>query len=167
MQLRLPPGSQAKCGAYFSRAMARILAGLEGNCLAYLDDIVIFDKDFPSHLESLRKVFYRFRLHNIKASGNFYSPAQRNISAIQDYPKPTSTKAVKGFVGMANFFRKFIPNFVHIAAPLYALLKDQEPPLPATRPRKVTRMRQPPLSQPQPPATSFLLSRLAVPPSFA
>ncbi|KAL6735887.1 hypothetical protein Aduo_006287 [Ancylostoma duodenale] len=42
--------------------MSRILAGLEDNCLAYLDDIVIFNKDFPGHLDSLRKVFHRFRL---------------------------------------------------------------------------------------------------------
>ncbi|XGW34220.1 hypothetical protein V3C99_018220 [Haemonchus contortus] len=90
MQLRLSPGIQSKygwathrgiyqlvylpfglknAGAYYSRAMARILASLGGNCSAYLDGIVIFDKDFPGHLESLRKVFYRFRLHNIKASG--------------------------------------------------------------------------------------------------
>nr|CDJ98353.1 RNA-directed DNA polymerase (reverse transcriptase) domain containing protein [Haemonchus contortus] len=90
MQLLLNSASQAKCGwtthrgvyqfvylpfglrnagAYFSRAMSRILAVLEGNCLAYLDDIIVFDKDFPSHLNSLRKVFERFRLFNIKASG--------------------------------------------------------------------------------------------------
>ncbi|PIO59369.1 integrase core domain protein [Teladorsagia circumcincta] len=166
MQLLLSPESQEKCGwathrgiyqfvylpfglknagAYFSRAMSRILAGLEANCLAYLDDIVIFDRDFPSHLQSLRKVFYRFRLYNIKASGkklteiarshiNFlgheisgssYSPAERNIRAIQEFPTPTTTKAVKGFVGMANFFRKFIANFALIASPLYALLKDK------------------------------------------
>ncbi|PIO70483.1 reverse transcriptase [Teladorsagia circumcincta] len=166
MQLLLSPESQEKCGwathrgiyqfvylpfglknggAYFSRAMSRILAGLEANCLAYLDDIVIFDKDFPSHLQSLRKVFYRFRLYNIKASGkklteiarshiNFleheisgssYSPAERNIRAIQEFPTPTTTKAVKGFVGMANFFRKFIANFALIASPLYALLNDK------------------------------------------
>uniref|UniRef100_A0A7I4Z3Z2 RNA-directed DNA polymerase n=1 Tax=Haemonchus contortus TaxID=6289 RepID=A0A7I4Z3Z2_HAECO len=166
MQLLLSPESQEKCGwithrgiyqfvylpfglknagAYFCRAMSRILAGLEDNCLAYLDDIVVFDKDFPSHLASLRKVFHRFRLHNIKASGkklteiarskiNFlghelsghrYSPADRNIRAIRDFPTPTTNKEVKSFVGMANFFRKFIANFALIASPLYALLKDK------------------------------------------
>uniref|UniRef100_A0A7I4XWY3 RNA-directed DNA polymerase n=1 Tax=Haemonchus contortus TaxID=6289 RepID=A0A7I4XWY3_HAECO len=166
MQLLLSPESQEKCGwithrgiyqfvylpfglknagAYFCRAMSRILAGLEDNCLAYLDDIVVFDKDFPSHLASLRKVFHRFRLHNIKASGkklteiarskiNFlghelsghrYSPADRNIRAIRDFPTPTTIKEVKSFVGMANFFRKFIANFALIASPLYALLKDK------------------------------------------
>ncbi|CAJ0604217.1 unnamed protein product [Cylicocyclus nassatus] len=164
MQLLLSPESQEKCGwathrgiyqfvylpfglknagAYFSRAMSRILAGLEDNCLAYLDDIVVFNSDFPSHLSTLRKVFYRFRIYNIKASGKklseiarttitflgheisgrSYSPAERNLRAIQDFPTPTSIKEVKAFVGMANFFRKFIPNFSLIATPLYALLK--------------------------------------------
>uniref|UniRef100_A0A7I4Z6R8 RNA-directed DNA polymerase n=1 Tax=Haemonchus contortus TaxID=6289 RepID=A0A7I4Z6R8_HAECO len=166
MQLLLSPDSQEKCGwathrgiyqfvylpfglknagAYFSRAMSRILAGLEANCLAYLDDIVVFDRDFPSHLQSLRKVFYRFRLYNIKVSGkklteiarsrinflgheisgSYYTPAERNVRAIREFPSPSSTKAVKGFVGMANFFRKFIPNFASVASPLYALLKDR------------------------------------------
>ncbi|WKY10534.1 hypothetical protein Q1695_002697 [Nippostrongylus brasiliensis] len=77
MQLLLSPDAQAKCGwathrgvyqfvylpfvlrnagAYFSRAMAKILAGLEGKSLVYLDDIIIFSADFESHLEALRKV---------------------------------------------------------------------------------------------------------------
>ncbi|CAJ0590927.1 unnamed protein product [Cylicocyclus nassatus] len=166
MQLLLSPESQAKCGwathrgiyqfvylpfglknagAYFSRAMSRILAGLEENCLAYLDDIVVFDKDFPSHLSSLRKVFQRFRDFNIKVSGkklvdiarsrvtflgheisgDSYYPSDRNIQAIKNMPPPTSVKEVKRFLGMANFFRKFIPNFASIAAPLYELTKDK------------------------------------------
>ncbi|VDL83076.1 unnamed protein product [Nippostrongylus brasiliensis] len=166
MQLLLDKESQAKCGwathkgiyqfvylpfglrnagAYFSRAMARILAGLEDNCLAYLDDIIIFDKDFPSHLQSLRRVFERFRIFNIKASGkkltsiaqskitflgheisfDAYRPAERNTKAIKELPRPTTVKDVKTFIGMANFFRKFIRNFASIAAPLYDLCKDK------------------------------------------
>ncbi|XGW24300.1 hypothetical protein V3C99_006025 [Haemonchus contortus] len=139
------PFSLKNAGAYFSRAMSRILAGLEVNCLAYLEDIVVFDRDFPSHLQSLRKVFYRFRLYSVKVSGrklteiarpriNFlgheisgssYTPAKKNVRAIREFPSPSSTKAVKGFVGMANFFRKFIPKFASVASPLYALLKGK------------------------------------------
>ncbi|KHJ90333.1 hypothetical protein OESDEN_09825 [Oesophagostomum dentatum] len=132
-------------GAYSSRAMSRILEGLEDNCLAYIDDIVVFISDFPSHLDSLRKVFERFRSFNIKASGKklteiarshitflgheisgtSYIPAVRNVKAIVEFPTPTSTKAVKAFVGMSNFFRKFIQNFSLIAAPLYELVKGK------------------------------------------
>ncbi|PIO66570.1 reverse transcriptase [Teladorsagia circumcincta] len=152
MQLLLAPESQAKCGwathrgvyqfvylpfglrnagAYFCRAMSRILAGLDDNCLAYLDDIIIFDNDFESHLCSLRKVLDRFRTFNIKVSGkkltsiaqskitflgheitgSCYAPAERNISAIRDLPAPTSVRAVKGFLGMANFFPQIREGF--------------------------------------------------------
>ncbi|EPB67175.1 hypothetical protein ANCCEY_13729 [Ancylostoma ceylanicum] len=102
---------------------------MENNCLAYLDDIVIFNKDFPSRLASLREIFHKFRLFNIKASGqqicgDHYSPAERNLRAIKEFPKPTIIKEVESSVGMANFFRKFIANFSLIAAPLYTLLKD-------------------------------------------
>ncbi|PIO56570.1 reverse transcriptase, partial [Teladorsagia circumcincta] len=168
MQLLLSPESQAKCGwathrgiyqfvylpfglrnagAYFCRAMSRILAGLDDNCLAYLDDIIVFDQNFESHMQSLRKVLERFRIFNIKISGrkltsiaqtsitflgheissDSYRPAERNIKAIQDMPPPSSTKAVKAFLGMTNFFRKFIKDFALIAAPLYALCKDKVP----------------------------------------
>ncbi|KHJ88079.1 integrase core domain protein [Oesophagostomum dentatum] len=165
MQLLLAPESQAKCGwathrgiyqfvylpfglrnagAYFCRAMSRVLAGLEANCLAYIDDIIVFNNDFDSHLASLRKVLERFRIFNIKVSGkkltsiaqskitflgheisgNSYFPADRNVKAINDMPTPTSTKQVKSFLGMANFFRKFIKGFASLAAPLYDLCKN-------------------------------------------
>ncbi|PIO57981.1 reverse transcriptase, partial [Teladorsagia circumcincta] len=168
MQLLLSPESQAKCGwathrgiyqfvylpfglrnagAYFCRAMSRILTGLDDNCLAYLDDIIVFDSTFEGHLQSLRKVLERFRTFNIKVSGKkltsiaqpkitflgheisgaTYAPAERNIKAIRDLPTPTSVKAVKGFLGMANFFRKFVKDFASIAAPLHSLCKDKVP----------------------------------------
>lgn len=120
MQLLMTPQSQEKCGwathrgiyqfvylpfglrnagAYFCRAMSRILAEIDENCLACIDDIIVFNKDFDSHLQSIRKVFNRFRTFNIKTSGkklteiarpqitflgheisrDSYSPARRNI----------------------------------------------------------------------------------------
>ncbi|PIO63101.1 hypothetical protein TELCIR_15315, partial [Teladorsagia circumcincta] len=53
-----------------------------------------------------------------------YSPADRNIRAVKEFPTPTTAKEVKRFIGMANFFRRFIRNFASIAAPLYELTKD-------------------------------------------
>ncbi|PIO70757.1 hypothetical protein TELCIR_07378 [Teladorsagia circumcincta] len=123
--------------------MSRILSGLEDSCLAYIDDIIIFNKSFAEHLQALRTVFERFRVFNIKTSGkklteiaqskitflgheisyNSYSPADRNIRAMKEFPTPTTAKEVKRFIGMANFFRRFIRNFAGIAAPLYELTK--------------------------------------------
>uniref|UniRef100_A0A0N4WGV8 RNA-directed DNA polymerase n=1 Tax=Haemonchus placei TaxID=6290 RepID=A0A0N4WGV8_HAEPC len=163
MQLLLSPESQAKCGwathrgvnqfvylpfssrnagAYFCRAMSRTLAGLDDNCLAYLDDIIVFDNDFDTHLCSLRKVLDRFRTFNIKVSGkkltsiaqskitflgheisgSLYSPAERNLSAIRNLPAPTSVQSKASWVWSTSFVNS---RRTLLAAPFYALCKDK------------------------------------------
>ncbi len=47
------------------------------------------------------------------------------VRAVQDWPKPMSRKEVQRFSGFANFYRKFICNFSHIAAPLHALTSSK------------------------------------------
>jgi hypothetical protein len=44
-------------------------------------------------------------------------------TAIENYPRPTNVKQLKSYLGMASYYRKFIPKFSRIAAPLHALLK--------------------------------------------
>jgi hypothetical protein len=48
---------------------------------------------------------------------------QRKVEAIDIHQRPTNEKQLKSYLGMASYYRKFIPNFSRIAAPLYALLK--------------------------------------------
>jgi hypothetical protein len=48
---------------------------------------------------------------------------QRKVEAIENYPRPINKKQLKSYLGMANYYRKFIRNFSRIAAPLYALLR--------------------------------------------
>ena len=45
------------------------------------------------------------------------------IKAIIDWKAPTSAKGVLGFLGFANFYRRFIKDFSRIVAPLYSLIK--------------------------------------------
>lgn len=63
----LPFGLKS-ASSYFSRIMAKVLGGLEQNVLVYIDDILIYDKTFENHLNSIRKVLTRFREFNLKAS---------------------------------------------------------------------------------------------------
>ena len=49
------------------------------------------------------------------------SPNPARLQAVQDYPTPSSVKAVRQFVGLASYYRRFIPGFAKIAEPLHAL----------------------------------------------
>lgn len=140
----LPFGLKS-ASSYFSRIMAKVLGGLEQNVLVYIDDILIYDKTFENHLNSIRKVLTRFREFNLKASPKKcvfakreitflghkinkenYSPGDSNTTAVQNFPIPKNAKEVKRFVGMVGFFRKFIPNFATIAEPLTRLTRKDE-----------------------------------------
>lgn len=46
-----------------------------------------------------------------------------NIEAVRKAPKPQTKKQVRAFLGLAGFYRKFIPNFSAIAIPLSDLTK--------------------------------------------
>jgi hypothetical protein len=132
--------------AAFGRTMAHVLSGLD-DVIAYVDDILVYTKnnDVTLHLDSLRKVFERFRLFMLKLSPkkcvfgsnkmtylgfvideNGYRPSLTKIEVIKDLPQPSSVKEIKRFIGIASFFRKHIRNFSTIAEPLTKLTRKEE-----------------------------------------
>jgi hypothetical protein len=111
-------------------------------CLAYLDDVILFSFDLQSHLDRLNKLFQRLREANLrlkiskcnilqrKVSFLGYSISQRGvgtdpdkISAVRDWPVPTSLKQSRAFVGLCQYYHRFVPRFSEIAAPLHALTR--------------------------------------------
>ena len=88
--------------------MDLVLCGLTyESCLVYLDDIIVFSRDFDSHIERLRQVFYRLRMANLKLHMKKCSLFQRKVNflghvltesgievqkdkveAIQNWPRP-------------------------------------------------------------------------------
>jgi len=51
----------------------------------------------------------------------------KKIDTVKNFPQPKSVHEVRSFLGLANFYRRFIQNFAHIASPLTALLRKDTP----------------------------------------
>jgi hypothetical protein len=110
--------------------------------LVFFDDILIYSKSWADHLRHLRVVLNELRRytlfvkhskcafgitavsylgHIISEAGVAMDPAK--VQAIHDWPVPQSARAVRGFLGLAGYYRKFVHNYGSVAAPLTALLK--------------------------------------------
>ena len=106
----------------------------------YVDDFIIFSDDVESHISDLRRVLSRlqkarftlrgskcfFGRHTTSHLGFEYScrgvtPSEGKTQAVVDWPTPTSTKDIRSFLGLVNFYQRFIPKFADIAAPLTEL----------------------------------------------
>ena len=133
--------------ATFQRLMTHILRGLEWSiCLVYIDDLIIFSRTFDEHLTHLEQVFKRLREANVRlkpskchfvkpqveylghvVSKDGLSPNPDKIKAVRDFPIPTNTTGVKAFLGLCNYYRRFIKGFAQIAAPLNRLTSKNVP----------------------------------------
>ncbi|UYV78619.1 hypothetical protein LAZ67_16002183, partial [Cordylochernes scorpioides] len=142
-EFKVMPFGLCNAPATFERMMDGLLKGLKWTiCLCYLDDIVVFSDDFEEHLRRLQLVLGCLRKaglclnsgkcrfgaktitvlgHEVSGDGICLDPEK--IRAVRDFPRPNSLKEVRSFLGLSSYYRRFIPNYAHIAQPLNALLK--------------------------------------------
>lgn len=133
----------------FQRLMEKVLFGLTPEkCLCYLDDIIISGADFETTLGNLTEIFQRLRDANLKLKpkkcnlfktevtylGHLVSeagikcdPAKIDIDSIKNWPCPTNKREVRGIVGIAGYYRKYILKFSEIASPLTKLTRKNIP----------------------------------------
>ncbi|CAC5388205.1 unnamed protein product [Mytilus coruscus] len=127
----------------FQCLMTKVLKDLNFKiALVYIDDILIFSKNFEDHLNHLQQVFSNLREANLKLNPEKCKFATRtighviskdgirvnpeNTEKVKDFCRPNTAKQVKSFLGMANYYRKFVKDYAHIAAPLTKLLKKDQ-----------------------------------------
>lgn len=142
---RLPFG-MCNSAANFQRIMNEILGDLIGKAAyCYLDDIVVHGATRQDHDNHLRQVLMRldefklkvkqskcqFLTKEISFLGHRLTPqgikmSVEKVNALNELTRPNTVKRLRSFLGMTNYYRKFIKNYGTIATPLYALLKKGE-----------------------------------------
>ena len=137
---RLPQGL-ANAPAHFSRLMQYVMQEhLFRIMLVYLDDLLVYSATFDDHLVRLQAVVDKLKEANLKLNPDKCAFIQASIPflghlltkdglrtdpekirAVRDFPKPETVTDVRSFLGLAGYYRKFVPNFAKIARPLHQL----------------------------------------------
>ena len=133
--------------ATFQRGMQMILAYVNYKiCLCFLDDVIIFSKEFWQHLYDLLCVLLALLRAGVRLSGKkceFFKKSidflghvvsaqgiatqARKTEKIRDMLTPKNEKELRSILGLTGYYRKFCKNYATIAAPLYAMLRRKPP----------------------------------------
>ena len=145
-EFKVMPFGLCNAPSTFQRLMQRTLRGMSHFCNAYIDDVLVFSDTVEEHIEHLRVVLQRLRdvgikLHPQKCSlgrstvpylGHIVSsqgifPDHEKIAAVEKFPTPTNVRSVREFLGLASYYRRFVPNFAKVAGPLHMLTRADVP----------------------------------------
>eukprot|EP00833_Pecoramyces_ruminatium_P005257 jgi/Orpsp1_1/1179289/evm.model.c7180000068770.1 len=97
---------------------------LEKFVILYLDDILIFSDDLETHHKQVRQVLETLLENNLYVKlEKCVSTDPKKIKSIKEWPIPTCVKDVQRFIGLCNYYRRFVKNFAQIARPLHNLTK--------------------------------------------
>ena len=128
----------------FQRLMDNILRGLSFVTI-YLDDILVHSRDEKMHCQHLNEVFQRLAaagltlrgkchicLSHVSYLGHVFTglgmlPDPQKIEAIVQRGQPTDATAVRQFLGLASYYRRYIQKLSDIAAPPNALTQNCVP----------------------------------------
>ena len=121
--------------------MESLLQGMAGVCV-YIDDILVSGSSSEAHLRKLDEVLHRlkeaglrlkkdkcrFMMSEVEYLGHRITrqglqPSQEKVRAIREAPTPKKVAELRAFLGLVNYYGKFLPNLSTTLSPLYKLLK--------------------------------------------
>ena len=137
--VRMPFGLR-NAAQTFQRFIDQVLQGLHFS-YAYIDDLLIASHSSEEHKEHLRQVLERLQFHGLHinpakcvfgaseleflghhVSSQGIRPLEQKVKAVRDFPQSTSRRSLSTFLGMINFYHRFLPHGAEILRPLNELL---------------------------------------------
>ncbi|KAL7726715.1 hypothetical protein ACLKA6_012792 [Drosophila palustris] len=117
----MPFGLHSAC-ATLQRALDTVIGPeMEPHAFAYLDDIVVIGATKEQHVENLREKTVGVPRHVISGEGICTDPEK--VEAIRSLRAPAICKELRQCLGMASWYRRFVPNFATLVRPMTELLK--------------------------------------------
>lgn len=139
--MRVPFGLR-NAAQTFQRFIDQVLSDLPFVC-AYIDDVLIASQTRKEHIGHVRQVFERLKQygivlnplkcafgqseviflgHHISEGG--ISPSPEMVKSIQNFPIPATMRQLRQFLGLINFYRRFLPHCAQVLLPLTSLLTN-------------------------------------------
>ncbi|XP_012844847.1 PREDICTED: uncharacterized protein LOC105964883, partial [Erythranthe guttata] len=142
-EFKVMPFGLTNAPATFQSLMNEIFrAYLREFILVFFDDILVYSKDLSTHIQHLHTTMTILRQHQLYAKSSKCSFGQqqieylghiitadgvgvdpRKINGVKDWPQPANVKALRGFLGLTGYYRKFVKHYGIIAKPLTDLLR--------------------------------------------
>ena len=136
---RMPFGLTGAPSA-FQRLMDKVFQGLPF-VTTYLDDVLVHSSTVKDHEDHLRQAFQRLAnagltlrgttchigMEQVSYLGHVFSvrgmePDPKKVAAVHDWQTSTDASGLRGFLGLASYYRRYINGFADVTAPLHHLL---------------------------------------------
>ncbi|KAM8702319.1 hypothetical protein ACLKA7_004983 [Drosophila subpalustris] len=142
-QWKVMPFGLHSAPATFQRALDRVIRPeMLPHAFAYLDDIIVIGKTLEEHKNNVKEVFRRLRAANLRINVDkcdFFKKELKylghkvtehgictdpeKVAAISQLKPPTNVKELRQYLGVASWYRRFVPDFANTVHPLGGLLK--------------------------------------------
>jgi hypothetical protein len=111
---------------------------------AFVDDVLVCSVDHAAHHRHLRQLFEALQRHNLvlhaekcvwgassihflghRVSASGVQPLPSHVAAVQEFPRPVTVRELQAFLGMVNFYRRFLPAVAKTLKPLTDALRGK------------------------------------------